>query len=98
MCSLYVELWYLFFAQHLMLFYTCVKFFESIPKEFRVTDLNSRVDARVVANVDARRTDTRTNGRKIGPYIAPCQKDKKKCNSVNSGDKVKIFCFLQFPL
>ena len=33
--------------------YICTKFCESISKGFRVTDLNIRVKARVVANVDA---------------------------------------------
>ena len=51
-------------AHPLMMLYTCTKFCESISKGFRVTDLNSMVNARVVANDDAGRTDTRTNGRK----------------------------------
>ena len=34
------------------MFYICTKFYRSSSKDFRVTDLNSRVDARVVANVD----------------------------------------------
>ena len=32
--------------------YFCTKFCQSISLGFRVTDLNIRVDARVVANVD----------------------------------------------
>ena len=43
------------------MFYICTKFCRSSSKGFRVTDLNSRVDARVVANVDGR-----TYGRKTG--------------------------------
>ena len=50
------------------------KFYESISEGFRVTDLNSRVDARMVANVDDStdgrtygRTDKRTDRWKTGP-------------------------------
>ena len=32
--------------------YICTKFGQSISKDFRVTDLDSRVDTRVVVNVD----------------------------------------------
>ena len=46
-----------------MILYTCTKFCESISKGFRITDLNSRVNARVVATVDAGRTDIRTHAR-----------------------------------
>ena len=42
--------------------YICTKFCQSISKGFRVTDPNSRVKARVVANVK----NGRTNGQKIG--------------------------------
>ena len=42
-----------------MVFYSCTKFCRSSSKGFRVTDLNSKVDTRVVANVDGR-----TYGRK----------------------------------
>ena len=41
--------------------YICTKFCESISKGFTVTDLNSRVNARVVTNVDARWTDIHTD-------------------------------------
>ena len=34
--------------------YICTKFCQSISKGFRVMDLNSRVDARVVANGEER--------------------------------------------
>ena len=54
-----------------MMLYICTKFCKNIPKGFRVTDLNIRVDTRVVANVDAR-TDARTDG-KPDPYMAPCR-------------------------
>ena len=37
-----------------MMLYICTKFCEIISKGFRITDLNSRVKARVVANVDER--------------------------------------------
>ena len=39
-----------------MMLYICTKFCGSISKGFRVTDLNSTLNARVVANVDAGRT------------------------------------------
>ena len=38
----------------LIKFYICTKFCRSIPQGFRVTDLNSTVDARVVKNDDGR--------------------------------------------
>ena len=41
----------MFFEHCLIMLYT--KFSQSISNGFRVTDLNSRVDARVVANVDS---------------------------------------------
>ena len=41
----------------LMALYICTKFCESISKGFRVTDLNGRVKAKVLAYVDAGRTD-----------------------------------------
>ena len=41
-----------FSAHPLMLLYICKKVCESISKGFRETDLNSRVNARVVTNVD----------------------------------------------
>ena len=41
----------------LMMLYICTKFCESISKGFRVTDLNSRVNTMVAANVDAGQTD-----------------------------------------
>ena len=60
--------------------YICTKFCQSISYDFRVTDLNSRVDARVVANVDGGtygRTDRRTDG-KSDPYIAPCLRQARQ--------------------
>ena len=60
-----MELWHLSCPHCLIVFYICTKFCRSSSKGFRVTDLNSRVDARVVANVDGR-TDEQTNGRKSG--------------------------------
>ena len=36
-----------------MMLYICTKFCKNISKGYRVTDLNIRVCARVVANVDA---------------------------------------------
>ena len=53
-------------AHPLMMLYICTKFCESISKGFSVTDLSSRVNARVVANVDARWKDTRRNRQKTG--------------------------------
>ena len=53
---------------------TKMHFCQTISKGFRVTDLDSRVDARVVANADGR-TDGCMVGRTDGkpdPYIAPC--------------------------
>ena len=50
------------------------KFGQRISKGFRDIDLDSRVDARVIANVDGRtygQTDVRMDG-KPDPYIAPC--------------------------
>ena len=49
-----------------MMFYISTKFCRSSSKDFRVTDLNTSVDARVVANVDGRtygRMDVRTDER-----------------------------------
>ena len=43
------------------MFYICTKICLSISLGFRATDLHTRVDARVVANVDGR-----TNGLKTG--------------------------------
>ena len=56
-----MELQLLFGAYCLMMLYICTKFCENISKGFRVTDLNIRVNARVVANVDAH-MDTQKNG------------------------------------
>ena len=53
----------MFFAYRLMLLYIWAKFCESISKGLGVKDLNSWVDARVVANIDAGRTDRRTHSR-----------------------------------
>ena len=60
--------------------YICTKFCQSISYSFMVMDLDSRIDAKVVANVDGR-TYGPTNGQKTNPYIVPClrqarQKDK----------------------
>ena len=44
-----MELRFLFSAHCLVMRYVCIKFCESISKCFRVTDLNNRVDAGVVA-------------------------------------------------
>ena len=49
------------YDNHLIMHYICTRFCKSIAKGFRVTDLNIRVDARVVTIVDGR-----TNGRKTG--------------------------------
>ena len=48
-------------VHHLMMLYICTKFCESISKDFRVIDLISRVNARVVANVNARWMDIQTH-------------------------------------
>ena len=54
---------YLFCTHRLIMLYTCTKIHQSISKGFRVTDPDSRADARVVANGC---TDRCTNGRKTG--------------------------------
>ena len=54
-----------------MMLYICTQFCENISKGFRVTDLNIRVSAMVVANVDAQ-MDVLTDG-KLDPYFTPCQ-------------------------
>ena len=56
-----------------MMLYICTKFCESISKGFRVTDLNSSVNAKVVANVDARQLDIQTHAwsdRKLALYTS----------------------------
>ena len=58
-------LWYLFCANCLIISYICINFCKSISQGFKVTDLNSGVDARVVANVDGQ-TDGCSNGRMDG--------------------------------
>ena len=60
-----MELRYLFCAHRLIMLYICTKFCHSITKGFRVTDLEFKVDARVVANVYGR-MDIQTNGQKTG--------------------------------
>ena len=40
-------------AHPLMMLYICTKVCESISKGFGVTNLNSKVNARVVTNIDA---------------------------------------------
>ena len=49
---------------HLMMIYIWAKFYESTLKGFRVTDMDSRVDTRVVAMLAPGRNSERTNGRK----------------------------------
>ena len=49
-------------SHRLIMFYICTKLCKSIPQDFRVTDLDSRVDARVVANVDSGRTNRQNTG------------------------------------
>ena len=56
------EVRYLFCAHCLIILYICTKFCQSISKGFRVTGPDSRIDARVVTNVDGR-TDVRTDER-----------------------------------
>ena len=46
-----VEFRYLFCRHFLIMLYICTKFCQSISKGFRITDPDSRVDAKVVANV-----------------------------------------------
>ena len=46
----------------LIMFYTCIKFQENIAKGFRETDLNSRVNAKVVANVDGQTNERTESG------------------------------------
>ena len=45
--------------------YICLKFCQSISKDFRVIDPDIRVDARLASTVDVR-TDRRMNRRKSG--------------------------------
>ena len=52
-------------AHRLIMLYICTKFCQSISKGFRVTDPDSRVDARVVTKVDGR-TDKHTYRQKSG--------------------------------
>ena len=59
-----VEVWYWLSAHYLMMLCICTMFCESISKDFRVTDLNSRVNTRVVTNVDARWMDIQTHARR----------------------------------
>ena len=64
--------------------------YQYISKGFRVTDLNSRVDARVIASVDGgsdggtyRLTDACTNGPKTGSlYIASCRRQAGQYKSL----------------
>ena len=81
-----MELWYLFCPHRLIEFNICTKFCQSISQGFRVTDLNTMVNARVVANVDGqtygrmyRRTNVWTDDKRdhyIMPYLrqafVPC--------------------------
>ena len=57
----------MFCAHRLIMLYICTKFHQSISNGFRVSDPDSRVNARVVANV-YRWTYDQT---KPDPYIAP---------------------------
>ena len=56
----------------------CTKFCQTISNGLRATDPNTRVDARVVANVDGW-TDVRTKGRKAG--ASGRRNDKKDSNN-----------------
>ena len=49
------------YDNYMIILYICTRFCQSTAKGFRVTDLNIRVDARVVTIVDGR-----TNGQKTG--------------------------------
>ena len=60
-----MELRYLFCAHRLIMLYICTKFCHSVTKGSRVTDLEFKVNARVVADVDGH-MDIQTNGRKTG--------------------------------
>ena len=71
----------------LMMLYICTKFCESISNGFRVTDLNSRVNTMVAANVDAGQTDGQTDIQthaqmdgKPDPYIASCLRQARQQN------------------
>ena len=66
-----VELHHLFGAHHLIMFYICTKFCLSNPKDFWGTEPNSRVNARVVANVD-RRTNRGKTGSLYGAMPEAC--------------------------
>ena len=54
---------------HLVMLYICTKFCQSISEAFRVTDPDSRVDPRVVANDDVR------------TEIAPCLRQVQQKSS-----------------
>ena len=76
-----MELRYLFNLHRQIMLYICTKFCQSISKDFRVKDLDSRVDARVVANLAGRtygRKDVRTSDGKPDPYIAPCMRQARQ--------------------
>ena len=53
-CPVAILWWNLFCASRLIILYICTKCCQSISKGFTVTELNSRVDATVVADVDGR--------------------------------------------
>lgn len=55
-----MELLYLFSAHTLKMLDICIRFCESISKGFSVTDWNSRIDARVVANADGQKNGWKT--------------------------------------
>ena len=57
--------------------YICTMFCKNISNCFRVTDLNIRVEARVVANIDARTDARRENWIPI-PQHAKGRHDKKR--------------------
>ena len=62
-------------AHPLMMLNICTKVYESTSKGFRVTNLNSMVNARVVDNVVAGQPDIQTHARtdeKPDPYIDQC--------------------------
>ena len=103
-CSIYTYIYlaFLFCAYCLIILYVYAKFGQSISKDFRDTGLNSRVDARVIANVDGRTygwTDVRMDG-KPDPYIAPCMRQARlqkgicSCRKQLAGRVHHFFSFL----
>ena len=70
-----MEVWYWLSAYHLMLLNICTK-------GFRVTDLNSRVNARVIANVDARWMDIWTHTLLVSELLSKCDLYTEICKTV----------------